>query len=109
MGFKGGLGRGFSSSGRLGRGPRAIDFSSELLDLACQQGEGRVKGGAEEPKLLLGEGRGSGGSEEGGLRVRPSMSRVETPPNPGSGLASSEMTLGMSPEGSHLCSSHCST
>ncbi len=61
MGFRCGLGRGFLSSSRLGRGPGAVDFSSELLDLASQQGEGRVKGGAEEPKLLLWEGRGSGG------------------------------------------------
>ena len=61
MGFRGGLGRGFLCSGHLGRGLRAVDFSSELLDLACQRGKGQVKGGVEEPKLLLGEGRGSEG------------------------------------------------
>jgi len=55
------LGRGFLHSGHLGRGPGAVDFISELLDLASQRGESRIKGGAEEPKLLLGEGRGSGG------------------------------------------------
>jgi len=65
-GFRGGLGRGFLSSSCLGRGPRAVDFSSKLLDLACQQGEGQVKGGVEEPKLLLREGRGSGGSKRRG-------------------------------------------
>ncbi len=54
------MGRGFLGSSRLGRGPGVVDFSSELLDLASQRGKGRVKGGAEEPKLLLGEGRGSG-------------------------------------------------
>jgi len=68
MGFRGGLGRGFLGSSRLGRGPRAIDFSSELLDLACQQGKGRVKGGVEEPKLLLGreDRRGGRGGDWGG-------------------------------------------
>src|SRR6266702_2854436 len=66
MGFRGGLGRGFLSSSCLGRGPGAVDFSSELLDLASQRGEGRIKGGAEEPKLLLGEGGGSGGGRGGG-------------------------------------------
>ncbi len=33
-GFRGGLGRGFLCSGRLGRGPGAVDLSSKLLDLA---------------------------------------------------------------------------
>ncbi len=66
MGFRGGLGRGFLCSGHLGRGLRAVDFSSKLLDLASQQGEGQVKGGAEEPKLFL--GRGSRRGVEGGGR-----------------------------------------
>jgi len=60
------LGRGCLSSSRLGRGPGAVDFVRELLDLASQQGKGHIKGGAEEPKLLLGEGRGSGGGLGGG-------------------------------------------
>jgi len=68
MGFRGWLGRGFLGSSHLGGGPGAIDFSSKLLDLTSQQGKGRVKGGAEEPKLLLGEGRGSGGFRGGGWR-----------------------------------------
>ena len=66
MGFGSGLGRRCLCSGRLRGGPGAIDFSSELLDLASQQGKGQVKGGAEEPELLLGEGRGSGGGSRGG-------------------------------------------
>src|SRR6266702_5030429 len=40
--------------------------SAVALHLASQRGKGRVKGGAEEPKLLLGEGRGSGGVRGGG-------------------------------------------
>jgi len=63
------LGRGFLSSSRLGGGPGAVDFVRELLDLASQRGKGRIKGGAEEPKLLLGEGRGSGGgTRRGGVK-----------------------------------------
>ncbi len=66
MGFRGGLGRGFLCSSRLGRGPGAVDFSSKLLDLASQQGESNIKGGAEEPKLLLGRGGRRGGRGGGG-------------------------------------------
>ncbi len=72
-GFRGGLGRGFLSSGRLRRGPRAIDFSSKLLDLASQRGKGQVKGGAEELKLVLGRGRGRRGDRGGVFIEREDM------------------------------------
>src|SRR6266702_3333488 len=104
-----GWAEGFLAAAALGGGPEPLTLAASSLTWPASEAKAASKEVQKSQSSSWGREGAVRGAEEGGLGERPSISRVETSPNPGSGLASNERTLGRSTKGSHPCSSHCST